>query len=114
MIGRDEKIRLIDQVIRAAGVRPWLTNFLRVLARHDRLDLLPADSAGSAHSAMKSAAAGSACRSRSRVAPRPTRPKRASASGWPNRFPFDPILETQVDPSLIGRNCDPGRRHRLR
>src|SRR5580704_15103688 len=41
VIGRDEKIRLIDRVI-APRASELVTNFLRVLARHGRLDLLPA------------------------------------------------------------------------
>jgi F-type H+-transporting ATPase subunit delta len=40
VIGRDEKIRLIDNVVGPYG-SPLFVNFLRVLARHDRLDLLP-------------------------------------------------------------------------
>ena len=39
-LGRDEKIRLIDRVI-APQASELFANFLRVLARHDRLDLLP-------------------------------------------------------------------------
>ena len=41
VIGRDEKIRLIDRVI-APRASEIVTNFLRVLTRHGRLELLPA------------------------------------------------------------------------
>lgn len=39
-LGRDEKVRLIDRVIAPASSELF-ANFLRVLARHERLDLLP-------------------------------------------------------------------------
>lgn len=39
-LGREEKVRLINQVI-APRASELFANFLRVLARHDRLDLLP-------------------------------------------------------------------------
>lgn len=39
-LGREEKVRLINQVI-APHASDLFANFLRVLARHDRLDLLP-------------------------------------------------------------------------
>ena len=38
--GRDEKLRLIDRVV-APHASPFFTNFLRVLANRDRLELLP-------------------------------------------------------------------------
>ncbi len=40
MLSRDEKLQLIDRVI-APQASPLFTNFLRVLAKHDRLDLVP-------------------------------------------------------------------------
>ena len=40
IINRDQKIAVIDRVVKPFG-SGMLTNFLRVLARHDRLDLLP-------------------------------------------------------------------------
>jgi len=39
-LSRDEKVRLVDKVI-APQASDLFANFLRVLARHDRLDLLP-------------------------------------------------------------------------
>lgn len=40
-LGRDDKLRLIDRIV-AGRATPLFANLLRVLARHDRLDLLPA------------------------------------------------------------------------
>src|SRR5579859_2964655 len=40
VISRDEKIRLIDRAI-APRTSPLVANFLRVLVRHDRIELVP-------------------------------------------------------------------------
>ena len=40
VVKRDDKLGLIDRVVAPHG-SPFFANFLRVLARHDRLDLLP-------------------------------------------------------------------------
>src|SRR3954466_10681556 len=40
LLGRDKKVEIIDRVIAPLGSELF-TNFLRVLARHDRLQLLP-------------------------------------------------------------------------
>lgn len=40
MTGREEKLRLIDRVVKPRGT-PLFTSFLRVLGEHDRLNLLP-------------------------------------------------------------------------
>jgi len=40
MVNRDQKLALIDRVV-AGRASEMFTNFLRVLARHDRLGLLP-------------------------------------------------------------------------
>src|SRR5262245_46438 len=39
-IGRDDKLALIERVV-SGRATPLFANFLRVLARHDRLNLLP-------------------------------------------------------------------------
>lgn len=39
-VGRDDKLRLISNVVSGRG-SDLFTNFLKVLAKHDRLDLLP-------------------------------------------------------------------------
>src|SRR4051794_28117104 len=40
IINREHKLQLIERVVSARGT-PLFTNFLRVLGRHDRLNLLP-------------------------------------------------------------------------
>ncbi|WP_437203553.1 ATP synthase F1 subunit delta [Planctomicrobium sp. SH664] len=40
MIGRDDKVGLIERAIQPSAT-PFLANFLKVLGRHERLDLLP-------------------------------------------------------------------------
>ena len=99
VIGRDEKIRLIDKVI-APRASEIVTNFLRVLARHGRLDLLPA--------ILREARIRNEIRQgRRRVQVTSARPLDSQAEGrirsrLAESLPFDPILETQVDPSLLG------------
>ena len=89
-----------------------MTNFLRVLARHGRLDLLPA--------ILREARLRNEMRQgRRRVQVTSARPLDSQAEGrirsrLAESLPFEPILETRVDPSLIGRNRHSGRRHRLR
>ncbi|HEV8002907.1 MAG TPA: ATP synthase F1 subunit delta [Planctomycetaceae bacterium] len=99
VIGRDEKIRLIDQVI-APRATPIVTNFLRVLVRHDRLELVPL--------IMREARLRHETRSgKQRVQIKTALPlsdlaKEQLRKRLAESLPFDPILETQVDPSLIG------------
>jgi len=40
MVGRDDKLGIIERVVAPRGSE-FFTNFLRVLARHERLDLVP-------------------------------------------------------------------------
>jgi F-type H+-transporting ATPase subunit delta len=99
VISRDEKIRLIDQVI-APRASEMVTNFLRVVARHGRLDLLPA--------ILREARVRHEIRQgRRRVQVTSARPLDSKAesrihSRLAESLPFEPILETRVDPSLIG------------
>ncbi|HEX4069916.1 MAG TPA: ATP synthase F1 subunit delta [Planctomycetaceae bacterium] len=99
IIGRDEKIRLIDNVI-APRASEIVTNFLRVLARHGRLDLLPA--------ILREARIRNEIRQgRRRVQVTSARPLDSQAEGrirsrLAGALPFEPILETHVDPSLLG------------
>jgi F-type H+-transporting ATPase subunit delta len=99
VIGRDEKIRLIDRAL-APRTSPLFANFLKVLVRHDRLELLGL--------IVKEARLQQEARSgKQRVQVKSALPlsdvardriqQRLAAS-----LPFEPILETQVDPSLIG------------
>src|ERR1700722_8171413 len=99
IIGRDEKIRLIDNVI-APRASEIVTNFLRVLARHGRLDLLPA--------ILREARIRNEIRQgRRRIQVTSARPLDPQAEGrirsrLTESLPFEPILETHVDPSLLG------------
>ncbi|HEV3302975.1 MAG TPA: ATP synthase F1 subunit delta [Planctomycetaceae bacterium] len=99
IIGRDEKIRLIDQVF-ASRTSPTVANFLRVLVRHDRLELvglivrearLRQETRSGKQRVQIKTAMPLSDQARDRLR------KRLAES-----LPFDPILETQVDPSLIG------------
>ena len=99
VIGRDEKIRLIDKVI-APRASELVTNFLRVLARHGRLDLLPAI-------LRESRIRNEIRHGRRRIQVTSARPLDSRAEGrirtrLAESLPFDPILETRVDPSLLG------------
>lgn len=98
-LGRDEKLQLIDRVVTGRAT-PLFANFLKVLANHGRADLLrsirqQADieherRAGKRRVSVSSAAELSA----DSVA--------AIRSSLATSLGCDPILETRVDPSLLG------------
>ncbi|MGQ0634884.1 MAG: ATP synthase F1 subunit delta [Planctomycetaceae bacterium] len=98
-VGRDDKLRLIDRVL-AGRASELFTNFLRVLARHDRLDLLPL--------ILPKCRLQHELRSgRRRVQVLSARP--LSAESLENirqhlaaKFSFQPVLENQTDPALLG------------
>jgi F-type H+-transporting ATPase subunit delta len=99
IIGREEKIRLIDRVF-APRTSPLVANFLRVLVRHDRLDLiaLVVQEARLRHETRSG---------KQRVQIKTAMPLSDQArerlrQRLAESLPFEPILETQVDPSLIG------------
>jgi F-type H+-transporting ATPase subunit delta len=99
VVGRDEKIRLIDKVI-APRASELVTNFLRVLARHERLELLPAI-------LRESRIRNEIRHGRHRIQVTIARPLTSQAEGTirtrlADALKFDPILETRVDPSLLG------------
>jgi F-type H+-transporting ATPase subunit delta len=98
-IGREERLGLIDRVV-APRASELLTNFLRVLARHDRLDLLPAI----LHEAriLEETRSG-----RRRVEVRVARELDQAAEvrirdRLAAALSFTPILEIRVDPKLLG------------
>jgi F-type H+-transporting ATPase subunit delta len=98
-IGREERLGLIDRVV-APRASELLTNFLRVLARHDRLDLLPAI----LHEAriLEETRSG-----RRRVEVRVARELDQAAEARIHdrlaaALSFTPILEIRVDPKLLG------------
>jgi F-type H+-transporting ATPase subunit delta len=99
VIGRDDKLRLIETVVvpRAGALAG---NFLRVLARHGRLGLLPLiiREAKLRHEARSgrgrvqvTSARALSDKDRARITQR-----------LAESLPFQPILETRVDPALVG------------
>ena len=99
MISRNDKIPIIDKTIGPSG-SPLFTNFLRVLARHERLDLLPL--------ILKQLGLRNELRSgRQRVQVRSARPLSSDQTERVRQrlaatLPFEPILEIVHDPSLLG------------
>jgi F-type H+-transporting ATPase subunit delta len=99
IVGREEKLRLIDRVFESRS-SPIVANFLRVLVRHDRIELIPL--------IVREARLRHEVRSgRRRIQIKTAMPLSDQAqerlrTRLAQSLPFDPILETQVDPSLIG------------
>ena len=99
IINREDKLRLIDRVIAPRGSEMF-TNFLRVLARHDRLDLLPlilAESQLKHETRM----------GRKRVQVRSAKVLSEETLGsirarLDEKLPFDPILVPVVDAGMLG------------
>jgi F-type H+-transporting ATPase subunit delta len=99
MIHRDDKVRLIDKAVAPFGSERF-TSFLRVLARHGRLDLLPMilgesrlmheERSGRRRVQVKSAV------------PLSPEVENQLRQQLVERFGFEAILETSHDPSLIG------------
>jgi len=96
---RDDKLTLIDRVVAPYGSEMF-TSFLRVLARKDRLDLLPLI-------LQQSQLRFEQLQGKQRV--QVTSPQEMSdeqreriRQQLSDKLPFDPILETNVDPSLLG------------
>jgi len=99
MVSRDDKLALLDRVT-ADRTSPLFANFLRVLARHDRLSLLPAIldqtqrrseiRSGQRRVQVESAAPMSA--------PLIVQLKQTLAS----MLKIDPIIELTVNPELLG------------
>ncbi len=98
IVSRHEKVALIDRVIAPYGSQMF-TNFLRVLARHDRLELLPL--------ILEESRIGHEIRTgRRRVQVTSARAlSDASRQKIQQRLdrslPFQPILETRTDPALL-------------
>lgn len=97
--GVDAKLQLIERVV-APRATPFFTNFLRVLARHERLELLPLI-LGDAWLAHETRAG------RKRVKVKTAVPlSEDQLAGIKQRlagaFPFEPVLIPEVDASLIG------------
>jgi F-type H+-transporting ATPase subunit delta len=99
MLSRDQKLGIIDRVV-APGGSPLLVNFLRVLARHDRLDLLPAIAGEARREWERRCGRGHV----GLVAPFPLSDAQSEQirSALAAVLPFQPILDVQVDPRLLG------------
>ena len=99
MVKQNVKVKLIDRTVAGRG-SDFFTNFLRVLARHDRLDLLP--------SILQAARIQNERQSgRKRVSVKTAKPlteesRQAISDRLKAAFAFEPILEAETDPSLIG------------
>ena len=99
MVNKDVKVKLIDRTVAGRGSE-FFTNFLRVLARHDRLDLLPSILQAARIQNERSSG-------RKRVSVRTAKPlsddsRQAISDRLRTAFAFEPILEAETDPSLIG------------
>ena len=99
MVNKDVKVKLINRTVAGRG-SDFLSNFLRVLARHDRLELLPGIlQAARIQNERQSG--------RKRVSVKTAKPltaasRRAIEERLKSAFAFEPILEAETDPSLIG------------
>ena len=99
LLSRDDKLGLIDRAVAPFGSE-FFTNFLRVLARHDRLELLPLILA---ESRLKHERQMGRRRVQVRSATELSAQALASIQGrLAAALPFEPILETQTDPDLLG------------
>jgi F-type H+-transporting ATPase subunit delta len=99
VIGRDEKLEIIERSLAGRGSELFV-NFLRVLARHDRLDLLPliCETSEKQHEL-------STGRRRVQLTtaiPLNDNLQNRIAEQIQQRLGFIPILEPRVDPSILG------------
>src|SRR5580704_4251289 len=99
VIGREEEIRRIDRVF-ASQTSPLVANFLRVLVQHDRLELVPLILR---QARLRQEVRGGRQRVQIKTAlPLSDQAREKLRKRLAESLPFDPILEAQVDPSLIG------------
>jgi F-type H+-transporting ATPase subunit delta len=99
VISREKKIQLIDQVF-APRTSPLVANFLKVLVRHDRIELV---SLIVREARLRQEARTGKQRVQVKTAlPLSDQARDRIRQRLAESLPFDPILETQVDPSLIG------------
>jgi F-type H+-transporting ATPase subunit delta len=95
----DAKLQLIERVV-APRASQFFTNFLRVLARHERLELLPLI-LGDAWLAHEARAGRKRVKVRTAV-PLSDDQLAAIKQRLATAFSFEPVLIPEVDPSLIG------------
>jgi F-type H+-transporting ATPase subunit delta len=99
LLSRDEKLGILDRVVTGRGSELF-TSFLRVLAKHDRLDLLPLI-------LKESRLKHELNQGKRRVqvsSPAPLSQDALAKIGrrLTQQFSFDPILENRTDPTLLG------------
>jgi len=97
--GRDDKLRLIDRVL-AGRASPLFANFLKVLARHERLDLLPVIFRQA--TLLHEKATGRGRVQVTTALPLGAEQLRAIEQRLSEQLPFAPIIEQAIDPGLIG------------
>lgn len=98
-LGRDDKLRLIDRTLGGRATELF-ANFLRVLARHDRLEMLP-----SIRSVVETELERRSGQRRVRVTSAVELSSAAAESirsSLRTALQCEPILETRVDSALIG------------
>jgi F-type H+-transporting ATPase subunit delta len=99
LIKRDNKLALIDKVVAPFG-SPFFTNFLRVLGRHDRLNLLPLILQQTWRKyELRSGKRPVVVKSAKPLSPEALEQVRQQIQA---NMAFEPILQTQVDESLLG------------
>ena len=99
MVGREQKLTLIDRIVAGRGSELF-TNFLRVLARHDRLNLLPLVLAQCGIEYEKRLG-----RKRVQLVTAKPLPEEALAKirdRLASVLPFQPVMEPAVDPDVLG------------
>ena len=99
LANRDEKLAMIDRVV-APRASALFTNFLRVLARHDRLGLLP-QILGESHVRRERELGQRRVTVTSAVPLDDARLAQVRAR-LDAALPFEPVVQPEVDPSLLG------------
>lgn len=110
-LNRDDKVELIGRVVQGQASEVF-TSYLRVLARHERLDLLPlilkqTQLLHEVRSGQKRVQVTSA-------QPLSEETLQAVRQSLSNAFSFQPIIEAVTDPTLLGGVAHSSRRYSLR
>ena len=99
MVGRDEKIALLGKVLEGRA-SPLFVDFLKVLAKHERLELLPLISRLSQRRHEERSGFQRVQVTSSQ--PLSAEQLQAVEQGLASSLPFKPIVEAKVDPALMG------------